>query len=58
MGLQLNYELCGSLVFNLGKCGNEPARYLTLGGGGGGCSSSLRGFAHTFRVIGAQPSKN
>ena len=23
-------------VFNLGKCGNEPARYLTWGGGGGG----------------------
>ena len=28
------YELCGSLVFNLGKCGNEPARNLTWGGWG------------------------
>ena len=25
-----------TLWFNLGKCGNEPARYLTWGGGGGG----------------------
>ena len=29
---QLNYELCDSLVFNHGMCGNEAARYLTWEG--------------------------
>ena len=33
-------ELCGSLVYNLGMCGNEP-RSLTWGGGGGSFGASL-----------------
>ena len=56
MGFAINtVKLCGSLVFNLGKCGNEPARYLTWGWGEV-CYRSLRGFARTFRAIGAHPA--
>ena len=56
MGFAMNtVKLCGSLVFNLGKCGNEPARYLTWGWGEV-CYRSLRGFARTFRAIGAHPA--
>ena len=41
-----DYELCDSLVVNLGKCGNQQARYW---GGGGG--SLLFCVGHTMECV-------